>query len=131
MHYYAYPAHLHPWPAPQIYAPAEPATSPSGTPQVQFPPVDTKRLHSSAEKFQEIMREASLLVDKIVKSPDFAYQLMNEAQQSNKVKVEQLIASTGIRVKVHTKYSPTGIHIELDSSENEGGCCKLNMGLLW
>ncbi len=135
MHYFAYPAHNPHWSSPTLHAQVDPKpTAPKPAPkqpQIQFPPVDIEQLHSSAAKFQEIMKEASLLVDKIVNSPEFAYQLMNEAQQSNKEKVEALIISTGIQVKVHTKYSPTGIHIELDSSENAGGCCKLNMGLLW
>lgn len=99
--------------------------------QNQFPPVNTKKLHSSAEKIQEIMREARLLIDKIVNSPDFSSELMNAAQLSDKKKVEELIFSTGVMIKVHTIFTPTGIQIEFDSSETRGGCCKLNMGLLW
>ena len=97
----------------------------------QFPPIDTKRLHSSAEKFLEIMGEARLLIDKIVSTPEFATELMDAAQLSNQKRVEELIASTGVKVKVETTYTPSGIQIEFDNSELGGGCCKLEIGLLW
>lgn len=100
-------------------------------PQNQFPPVDTKQLHSSAERFQVVMREARLLIDKIVSTPSFAHELMNAAQQSNQQRVDDLIASTGVSIRVKTTYSPTGIQIQLDSSEPGEGCCKLEMNLLW
>ena len=99
--------------------------------QNQFPPVDTRQLHSSAEKFQEIMREARLLIDKIVNTPSFAAELMDAAQQSNQKKVEELIASTGVTIKVETTFSPTGIQLEFNNSEMGAGCCKLDISLLW
>lgn len=99
--------------------------------QNQFPPVDTKQLHTSAEKFQEIIREARLLIDKIVSTPSFASELMDAAQLSNHKKVDELIASTGISIKVETTFSPTGIQIEFDNSKEGSGCCKLDMSLLW
>lgn len=99
--------------------------------QNQFPPVNTKQLHTSAERFQIIMREARLLIDKIVSTPSFASELMNAAQQSDHKKVDDLIASTGITIKVETEFSPTGIQFEFDSTEMGEGCCKLDMSLLW
>lgn len=99
--------------------------------QSPFPPVNPKKLHSSAEQFQNIMREASLFVGKIVSSPEFAVELMEAAQLSNHEKVDELIASTGISIKVTTNFSPTGIQIEFDSAEIPGSCCKLEMTLLW
>lgn len=99
--------------------------------QNQFPPVNTKKLRSSAERFQEIMREAHMLIDKIVSTPSFAAELMDAAQHSKQKKVEELIISTGVSIKVETTFSPTGIHMEFDNSELGAGCCKLEMGLLW
>lgn len=134
MHYLSYPYLVNPYTHPKgqpVNGHQSPHQNGRFQAQNQFPPVDTRHLYTSAQGFQELMREAGLLVNEIVNSPEFAYELMNEAQQSNKKKVEALIASTGVTVKVNTKYTPTGIHIEFDSSKNEGGCCKLNMGLLW
>lgn len=99
--------------------------------QSQFPPIDIKRLHSSAENFRKIMREAHLLIDKIVSTPSFASELMDAAQLSNQQKVENLILSTGVSVKIKATFSPTGILIGFDNSEVEAGCCKLNISLPW
>lgn len=99
--------------------------------QDPFPPVDTKRLHSSAKRFQKIMVEARLLIDKLVSTPAFAKELMEAAQQSNQEKVDALITSAGITIQVKAIYNPTGIQFEFDHSEGGAGCCKLNMNLLW
>ena len=96
-----------------------------------FPPVDPRLLHTSAQKFQKLMGEANKLVDKITSSNEFAYELMNQAQLSNTKKVEELIKSTGITVKVETSFTPTGIHIKLDNSEVQGRCCQMAMLLRW
>lgn len=125
--YIAYPYYPH-W---QAYNNKQLQSYPSLKLQNSFPPIDTKKLHSSAENFQEIMREARLLIDKIVSTPSFASELMDAAQLSNQRKVEELIASTGVTVKIETTFSPTGIQIEFDNSELGGGCCKLDIGLLW
>lgn len=103
----------------------------SPTPINPFPPVDTARLHVSAQRFKELMQQANLLIEKIANSDEFAHQLMHEAQLSNTKKVEELIISAGITLKVNTSFTPTGIRIELDNSENQGGCCKLLMSLHW
>jgi hypothetical protein len=96
-----------------------------------FPPVDPKLLNISAHKFQELMKQAFKLVEKISTSQEFAYELMNEAQLSNAAKVEELIKSTGITMKVETTFTPTGIRIKLDNSELQGRCCQLAMLLHW
>ncbi len=77
------------------------------------------------------MKEANKLVEKISTSKEFAYELMNEAQLSNADKVEELIKSTGITLKVETSFTPTGIRIKLDNAEIPGRCCQLAMLLHW
>ena len=96
-----------------------------------FPPISTERLNTSALKFQEVMKQADLLVEKIVNNPGFAHELMDAAQQSNKEKVEELILSTGITIMVKTNYHPEGILIILDNSEGKDICCDLRMSLSW
>lgn len=126
--YVAYPYYYPQW---QTYNNQSPPTHTSLQSQDPFPPVDTKQLHSSAERFQEIMREARMLIDKIVSTPSFAAELMDAAQHSNQMRVKELIASTGVTVRVETTFSPTGIQMEFDNSEMGAGCCKLDMSLLW
>lgn len=96
-----------------------------------FPPVSIERLNTSAHNFQKLMRQADLLISKIVTSNEFAFELMEAAQLSNQKKVEKLILSTGISLKLETNYTPTGILIDLDNSEDGGGCCNLLMSLKW
>ena len=96
-----------------------------------FPPVNTQRLHASAEKMLEVIKQSQLLINRIVDSPDFAHDLMDVAQLSNQKKVDDLIESTGITSKVTTTFTPSGIHIELDNSEKIGECCKLQIALRW
>ncbi|KAA0967007.1 hypothetical protein FQ087_05655 [Sporosarcina sp. ANT_H38] len=77
------------------------------------------------------MKQADLLAGKIVNSKEFAHDLMEAAQLSNTKKVDELILSTGITLKIKTYFSPTGIRIELTNAGNEGSCCNLLMTLKW
>lgn len=101
--------------------------------QVQnaFPPVNTEKLHTSAERFQLLIHDARLLVDKIASDPAFANELMNAAQLSDQEQVDQLVMSTGVTIKANAHFSPSGIRFEFDSTEQGAGCCKLDMHLMW
>lgn len=99
--------------------------------QNSFPPVNTEKLHVSAERFQLLIQDARLLTDKIVSDATFASDLMNAAQLSDQETVDKLIQSTGITIKTKTYYSPTGIQVEFDSTEIGESCCKLDMRLMW
>ncbi|WP_188386357.1 hypothetical protein [Ornithinibacillus halotolerans] len=82
-------------------------------------------------KFQLLMKQADLLVDKLAGDPEFSKQLMTLAQESNEEKVNELIVSTGINIKVKTTFTPTGIHIMLDNKVFNGDCCDLVIALRW
>lgn len=92
-----------------------------------FPIVNTKKLKTSANRIKVIMQQAQLLTDKIDESEQFAHDLMNAAQQSNKTEVEKLIASAGITIKFETTYTPDGLRITF----TESSCCKLTLILGW
>lgn len=96
-----------------------------------FPSVNTQRLHASAGKMLEVIKQSQLLINRIVDSTDFSYDLMDAAQLSNQKKVDELIQSIGITTKVTTKFTPSGIHIEFDNAEMPGECCKLQIALRW
>jgi len=100
-------------------------------PPSPFPSINTQVLNTSALRFQELLKQADLLAGKIANSKEFAHELMEAAQLSNTKKVEELIVSTGITLKIKTYFSPTGIRIELNNAENGGNCCNLLMTLKW
>ena len=100
-------------------------------PQRQYPDVNIQEFSMSTHKFQILMRQADLLVDKLGNDPEFAKQLMSAAQQSNKSKVNEMILSTGITINVKTAFTPTGIRITLNNAGFEGDCCNLQIGLNW
>ena len=100
-------------------------------PPSAFPTINTQVLNTSAQRFQELLKQANLLADKIVNSKEFAHELMEAAQLSNTKKVEELIVSTGITIKIKTYFTPTGIRIELKNDGNTGDCCHLLMSLKW
>jgi hypothetical protein len=100
-------------------------------PQRQFPPVDIHKLDVSVHKFQTLIRQADLLVNKLAEDPKFTKELMSAAQQSNKRRVNELILSTGITLRVKSTFTPSGIKIILDNSGMEEDCCNLLIGLKW
>ena len=92
-----------------------------------FPPVDTHKLKASAKSIQTIMQQSLLLTTKIAESEQFAHDLMNAAQLSNKAEVDRLVSSTGITIKFETKFTPSAIQIRF----SESNCCGLTMILDW
>lgn len=92
-----------------------------------FPSVNTSKLKTSAKRIKVIMRQAQLLTDKIEESEQFAHDLMDAAQLSNKTEVEKLISSTGVTMKFETNYTPDRIRIIFTDSD----CCKLTLILSW
>ncbi|MBO0995359.1 hypothetical protein [Bacillus sp. SD088] len=96
-----------------------------------YPTVETEKLHQSAQKFQTLMPQANLLMNKINSSSTFAHELMDAAQQSNKQKVHKLIQSTGISSSVKSQFNPDGIIFEFSNVENGKGGCILHIALQW
>lgn len=134
MHYISYPSLAYPYFHPRMITSNSKVTNHVNTVLKQensFPPVITKRLNTSAQRFQELMVQADLLIDRIISSNEFSYELMTAAQLSKTKEVEELILSTGITIKVETKFTPSGIHINLKNSDEGVGCCDLLMTLHW
>ncbi|MCG7334461.1 hypothetical protein MHZ95_04090 [Sporosarcina sp. ACRSM] len=142
MHYYAYPYLPYPYYHPsQRVANLNLQVSPSYYGQLQtelaidppnpYPPVDTRKFNESAKKYQVLTKQISLFFDKVATSPQFANELMEAAQLSNSLKVEEMIRSVGITVKIKSQFTPTGMIIEVDNGETEGNCCRLRVVLPW
>lgn len=125
--YFVYPNYYPTWAMatqqPSRYL-AMPTNSTNRSP---FPTINTNKLKTSAKRMKVIMQQAQLLTDKIDESEQFAHDLMDAAQLSNKTEVEKLITSTGITIKFETNYTPDGIRIIFTDSD----CCKLTVNLTW
>lgn len=107
---------------PQTYIPNE---------RVQYPEVDAQFFHQSAGAFKKLMKEATIILNKLSESEDFAYKIMNAAQQNDSKKVEELIKSTGVSGDVETSFNPDGINLIMASKVEGTDCCKLEMAIRW
>ncbi|MEN1966715.1 hypothetical protein WMZ97_01450 [Lentibacillus sp. N15] len=99
--------------------------------RVQYPEVDPTRFHQSAASFKQLMEVATVLLNKLSESKEFAGQIMDAAQRGDKKKVTQLIQSSGIKEKADIHFNPDAITIILYSGEEQAACCKLAMSLRW
>lgn len=97
----------------------------------QYPEVDPTLLEQSAKSMQNLMREASLVLNKLADSKSFASKIMSAAQHSNMDEVDRLIQSTGIKSKVKTSFNPDGINMKFSSSIGQTECCHLTIALRW
>lgn len=97
----------------------------------QYPDVDSTLLEQSAKSMRNIMKEASIVLNKLADSKSFANKVMYAAQHSDMTEVERLIQSTGITSKVKTTFNPDGIMLKLSSSIENVECCHLTISLRW
>ncbi|MCA1031660.1 hypothetical protein LCL95_11550 [Bacillus timonensis] len=99
--------------------------------QRQYPDLDPTLFNQSATAMQKLMKEASLVLNKIAHSKSFAKKVMSAAQQSHLDEVEKLIQSTGVTANVDTSYTPDGINLKLSSTVGSTECCHLTIALRW
>lgn len=103
---------------------AMPTNETNGSP---YPPVNTKKLGSSVKGMNKMVPQVQLLFDKITTSEQFAYDLKNAAQRSDKATVNRLIRSVGVTNQFEAKYTPDSIQIKFI----EENCCGLTVALDW
>jgi len=96
-----------------------------------FPPVNPELLTESASQSNKLMKEASMILDKLSSSKEFSTRLMDFAQQSNTEEVKRLIQSVGITSDVSINYNPDGLELEFKSKVQNIDCCKLSISLRW
>lgn len=99
--------------------------------RVPYPEIDATLFHQSAGAFKKLMKEATIILNKFSESEEFAYKVMDAAQQSNTDKVKALIKSTGVSGDVEISYNPDGINIAMVSKVEDKDCCKLEMAIRW
>ena len=93
-----------------------------------YPEVDATMFTESAHEMQKLMKEASLVLDRLAESKDFAAAVMNAAQESDQHKVNELLKTAGLHTKVDVTYNPDGINLKLIEDKN---CCNLTIALRW
>ncbi|KGR78938.1 hypothetical protein CD33_00660 [Ureibacillus sinduriensis BLB-1 = JCM 15800] len=96
-----------------------------------YPPVDPELLYESANQSSKLMKEASMVLDKLASSKEFGARLMDVAQQSRTDEVERLIHSVGITSDVEVTYNPDGLELVFKSKVKNMDCCKLSISLRW
>jgi hypothetical protein len=97
----------------------------------QYPPVDPALFSQSAIAMQRLMKDASIILDKLASSKEFAFKVMSAAQASKTKEVKQFIQSLGIQSKVSIYYNPDGIRLTLSATSGGVECCSLVIGLRW
>ncbi|MGI8313863.1 hypothetical protein [Halobacillus mangrovi] len=96
----------------------------------QYPPVDPSLLCESAKESKVLMKEASMVLDKLAESEEFDAQLMYAAQASDIQEVKRLINSIGVTSDVDVTFNPDGLRLEFKSQGNMNGA-KLSVALRW
>lgn len=77
------------------------------------------------------MDQGSILLDRLG-DEGFDVKLMSAAQKGDKVEVDRLIKSIGLKVSVNTKYTPTGVTFELAAPPDPSiPMSKLTVHLQW
>ena len=91
-----------------------------------YPPVDTAYFQHSVVSFQSLMKQASLILDKLAGSKELCAGLMKAAQQGNQAEVDRIVKSTGVISAVTTVYTPTAVQFLLQAP-HQGGSLALNL----
>ncbi|CAG9621006.1 glucose-1-phosphate adenylyltransferase family protein [Sutcliffiella rhizosphaerae] len=129
MYYYEYPHYYHFHR--NGYMPAYYPSYPIVYYQRPYPPVDATFFSESASAMQSLMKEASIILQKLSDSKVFASEVMSAAQEGNKKKVDQLIKSTGVHAGIHVDFTPDGIRLTMSSQAEGTQCCHLTIELRW
>ncbi|MDQ0902686.1 MULTISPECIES: hypothetical protein [unclassified Paenibacillus] len=95
-----------------------------------FPPVDTKILSHSLASSQKLLRDASLLLQKLA-DPTIARQLMTNAQSGNQKEVDRIVHTFGTESIILTSYSPSSVRFTIDPRVTEKPCCEIVLSLKW
>ncbi|NOV01830.1 hypothetical protein [Paenibacillus planticolens] len=96
-----------------------------------YPAVDTKILSHSLTTSQHLLKDASLVIQKLA-DPATSHELMKHAQQGNQKEVDRIVRSFGSTSSVATTYSPSSVRFTIDP-RTDGGvpCCEVTLSLKW
>lgn len=97
----------------------------------QYPTVDPNLLYQSANESKKLMKEASMVLNKLSESKEFDAELMYAAQVSDIEEVKRLIHSIGVTSDIDINYNPDGLRLEFTSKVGNMDCCRLFIALRW
>lgn len=97
----------------------------------QYPAVEPNLLYQSANEAKKLMKEASIVLNKLSESKEFDAELMYAAQASDIDEVNRLIHSIGVTSNVDVHFNPDGIRLEFTSKVENVDCCRLLIALRW
>lgn len=100
-------------------------------PRQNYPEVDPTVFKESAEAFRDLLNDASGILQRLSESEDFAFEVMDAAQQNDFERVQALLESTGIHNEVEVDYNPDGITMTMQANVEGADCCHLTMDLRW
>lgn len=100
--------------------------------QRQFPEVDPKLLHESANISRKLMQDATLVLNRFASSLEFGKQVMTAAQESKTEEVLRLIKSTGADSASEVHFNPDSLRVKFESkTSQDADCCQLLIILKW
>ncbi|MCM3004415.1 hypothetical protein [Priestia koreensis] len=122
MNYYPtfYPSYPYYYPP---YAQRSPAPS--------YPPVNTQQFQLSTQHQLELLQDASLLVNKLIKAPALLKQIKEAAQESKIATVKALLEKTGVKSHLDVVYNPDSIRILLSNKDPKIDYGHLAMAIQW
>ncbi|GER68227.1 hypothetical protein BpJC7_18770 [Weizmannia acidilactici] len=99
----------------------------------QYPAVRPKKFMDTALHMNELLSDAQLVTNRILRSAPFAGQLMEAAQKSNMAQIGRLLAGTGIKHTPRVFYSPDGLVLEFahQTGHDPEPCCAIQMKMRW
>ncbi|MDU0205092.1 hypothetical protein ACYEXS_11345 [Paenibacillus sp. MAH-36] len=95
-----------------------------------YPTVDSKILSNSIASSHHLLKDASLLIQKL-SEPAIAHELMTHAQQGNQKEVDRIVHSFGVKSAVVTSYSPSSVKFTIDPQTPDIPCCEVTLALKW
>ncbi|KOO48511.1 hypothetical protein [Priestia koreensis] len=119
-----YPTFYPSYPYPYLY-PHYAQRSPS------YPPVNTQQFQVSTQHQLELLQDASLLANKLIKSPALLKQIKEAAQESKIATVKSLLEKTGVKSHLDVVYNPDSIRILLSNKDPKIDYGHLAMAIQW
>jgi hypothetical protein len=133
LQYYSVPFQAHPHYSPYYFVGAR--QSPCYyQPNYYFRPfqeVNPQLFMTSAKYMQSLMKDASVLLERMADSKEFAKQLMSNAQESKQKLVEDQIKHTGIQNIPVVSYTPDGLKLDFSRDIDTMNCCNLTLTVRW
>jgi len=96
-----------------------------------FQEVNPQVFMTSAKYMQSLMKDASVLLERMADSKEFAKQLMSNAQESKQKLVEDQIKHTGIQNIPVVSYTPDGLKLVFSRDIDTMNCCNLTLTVRW